>query len=169
MILSKCAECTSKKSWFIKNQEEKGLLSSLGLRTPLSKVPVLDNILFWMEFHWVQLRWLYEKMNETANEIVKFLSAGDNQDLLIVAFGPFTKNKERIQKFKETKDTKYIYRNELDEACFRHDMTYGDFEDLAKRTASDKVLKDKAFNIAKNPKHDGYQPGLLSMVYKIFG
>ena len=167
MILSKCAECTSKK--FIKNQEEKGLLSSLGLRTPLSKVPVLDNILFWMEFHWVQLRRLYEKMNETVNEIVTFLSARDNQDLLIVAFEPFTKNKERIQKFKETRDTKYIYRNELDEACFQHDMTYGDFEDFAKRTDSDKVLKDEAFNIAKNPKYDGYQRGLLSMVYKIFG
>ena len=108
-------------------------------------------------------------MNETVNEIVTFLSARDNQDLLIVAFELFTKNKERIQKFKETRDTKYIYRNELDEACFQHDMTYGDFEDLAKRTDSDKVLKDEAFNIAKNPKYDGYQRGLLSMVYKIFG
>ena len=47
-------------------------------------------------------------------------------------------------------------------------MTYGDFKDLARRTASDKVLKDKAFNIAKNPKHDGYQRGLGSMVYKFF-
>ena len=117
----------------------------------------------------MQLRRLYEKMNETVNEIVTFLSARDNQDLLIVAFEPFTKNKERIQKFKETRDTKYIYRYELDEACFQHDMTYGDFEDLAKRTDSDKVLKDEAFNIAKNPKYDGYQRGLLSMVYKIFG
>ena len=84
------------------------------------------------------------------------------------ACGPFTKNKERIQKFKETGDIKYIYRNELDKACFQHDMAYGDFKDLARRTASDKVLRDKAFNIAKNPKYDGYQRGLASMVYKFF-
>ena len=58
------------------------------------------------------------------------------------ACGPFTKNKERIQKFKETGDTKYIYRNESDKACFQHDMAYGDFKDLARRTASNKVLRD---------------------------
>ena len=69
----------------------------------------------------------------------------------------FTKNKEKIQKFKETGDTKYIYKNELDKACFQHDMTYGDFKDLVRRAASDKILRDKAFDIAKNPKHDGYQ------------
>ena len=76
--------------------------------------------------------------------------------------------KERIQKFKETGDTSYIYKNELDKACFQHDMAYGDFKDLARRTASDKVLRDKAFNIAKNPKYDGYQRRLASMVYNIF-
>ena len=80
--------------------------------------------------------------------------------------GPFTKNKERIQKFKETGDTCYICKNEFDKACFQHDMPYGDFKDLAKRTASDKVLRDQAFNIAKNPKYDGYQRGHASMVYK---
>ena len=47
-------------------------------------------------------------------------------------------------------------------------MTYEDFKDLAKRTASDRVLRDKAFNIAKNPKYDGYQKGFASMVYKFF-
>ena len=47
-------------------------------------------------------------------------------------------------------------------------MAYGDSKDLARRTASDKVLRDKAFNIAKNPKYDGYQRGLASMVYKFF-
>ena len=51
------------------------------------------------------------------------------------ACGPFTKNKGRIQKFKETGDTKYIYRNELDKACFQHDMAYGDFKDLAKKSS----------------------------------
>ena len=65
-------------------------------------------------------------------------------------------------------DTKYIYRNELDKACFQHDMAYGDFKDLKRRTQSDKVLKDKAFVIASNPKYDGYQGGLASMVYKFF-
>ena len=84
------------------------------------------------------------------------------------ACGPFTKNKERIQKFKETGDTSYIYKNELDKACFQHDMAYGNFKDLARRTASDKVLRDKAFNIAKNPKYDEYQKGFASMVYKLF-
>ena len=81
---------------------------------------------------------------------------------------PSTKNKERIQKFKETGDTSYIYKNELDKACFQHDMAYGDFKDIKRRTASDKILRDKAFNIAKNPKYDGYQRGLASMVYKFF-
>ena len=81
------------------------------------------------------------------------------------ACGPFTKNKERIQKFQETRDTSYIYKNEFDKACFQHDVAYGDFKDI-KRTASDKILRDKAFNIAKNPKYDGYQRGLASMFYK---
>ena len=84
------------------------------------------------------------------------------------ACGPFTKKKKEIQKFKETGDTKYIYRNELDKACFQHDMAFGDFKDLASRTASDKVLRGKAFNVAENPKYDGCQRGLASMVYKFF-
>ena len=113
-------------------------------------------------------------MNEIVN---KFLLAGDKfmpemhlkqPGFTYSACGPFTKNKERIQKFKETGDTSYIYKNELDKACFQHDMAYGDFKDLARRTASDKVLRDKAFNIAKNPKYDGYQRGLASMVYNFF-
>ena len=84
------------------------------------------------------------------------------------ACGPFSKNKERIQKFEETGDTRYIYQNELDKACFQHDMAYGDFKDLAKRTASDKVLRDKGFDIAKNPKYDGYERSPATMVYKFF-
>ena len=64
------------------------------------------------------------------------------------ACGPFTKNKQRIQRFMETGDTNYIYRNELDKACFQHDMAYN-FKDLKRRTQSDKVLRDKAFAIAK--------------------
>ena len=84
------------------------------------------------------------------------------------ACGPFIKNKEIIQKFKETGDTNYIYKNELDKPCFRHDMAYEDFKDLTKINAADKVLRDKAFKIASDQKYDGYQRGLASMVYKIF-
>ena len=79
------------------------------------------------------------------------------------ACGSFTKNTKRIQKFKETGDSRYIYQNDLDKACFHHDMAYGDFKDLAKRATGDKV-----FNIAKDPKYDGYERGLASMVYKVF-
>ena len=85
-----------------------------------------------------------------------------------VACGPFTENKERIQKFKEAGDTTYIYRNELDKACFQHDMVYGDFKDLARTTASDKALQNKAFNTAENPKYDGYQRCFASTIYKFF-
>ena len=84
------------------------------------------------------------------------------------ACGPFTKNKVRIQNFKETGHTKYIYRNELDNVCFQYNMDHGDFKDLATRTAADKFLRDRAFNIAKDPKYDGYQRGLAAMVYKFF-
>ena len=84
------------------------------------------------------------------------------------ACGPFTKNKERIEKLMQTGNTDFIYKNELDKACFQHDMAYGKSKDLIKRTQSDKVLKDKAFKIANNPNYDGYQKGLASMVYKFF-
>ena len=113
-------------------------------------------------------------MNEIVNN---FLLAGDKfmpemhlkqPGFTCSACGPFTKNKERIQKFKETGDTIYIYKNELGKACLQYDMAYGDFKDLKKRTFSNKVLRDKAFNIAKSPKYDGYQRGLASMVYKYF-
>ena len=56
----------------------------------------------------------------------------------------------------------------LDKACFQHDMTYGDFEDLARRTASDRILHYKAFNIDKNPKYDRYQRSFALMIYKFF-
>ena len=84
------------------------------------------------------------------------------------ACGSFTKNKERIKNFKERGDTEYIYKNELDKACFEHDVAYGDFKDLARRIATNKFLRHKAFNIAKSPKYDGYQKAIASMVYKMF-
>ena len=76
------------------------------------------------------------------------------------------KNKERLQKLKETEDSRYIYQNELDKACFQHYMAFGDFKDLTRRTPSNKIL---SFNIRKSPKYDGYQRSLASMVYKYFG
>ena len=62
----------------------------------------------------------------------------------------------------------YIYKNDLNKACFQHDMAYGKFKDLAKITQPDKALRDKSFEIASHPKYDGYQRGLASMVYKFF-
>ena len=83
------------------------------------------------------------------------------------ACGPFTKHEQRTQKFKETGDTNYIYKNELEKACFTHDAAYSDSKDLTKRTVADNKI-NKAFDIAKDPKYDGYQRGLASMVYKFF-
>ena len=68
----------------------------------------------------------------------------------------------------ETGESRYIYQNKLDKASFQHDMAYGDFKDLTRRTASDKIFHDKAFNIAKNQKLDGYERDLASTVYKFF-
>ena len=82
--------------------------------------------------------------------------------------GRFTKNKERIQISMQTEHTNYIYKNDLDKACFQHDMAYGKYKDLTKRTQSDKVLRKKPFKIASNSKYDGYQRGLVSMVFKFF-
>ena len=113
-------------------------------------------------------------MNQIAK---KFLLSGDKfmpethlrqPGCTYSACRPFTKNKQRIQKFMQTGDTKYIYKNELDKACFQHDMAYGKYKNLKRRTQSDKVLNDKAFEIAINPKYYGYQSGLASMVYKFF-
>ena len=111
------------------------------------------------------------------NIINKFLLAGDQfmpemhlrqPQFVYSACGLFTRNKETIKQFKRRGDTRYIYRNELDKACFQHDSAYADHNDLLNRTKSDKVLRDKAYDIASNPEYDGYQRGLVSMVYKFF-
>ena len=111
------------------------------------------------------------------NVINKFLLAGDKfmpeihlrqPQFTYSACGPFTKHEQRIQKFKETGDTNYVFKNELDKACFVHDAAYSDSKGLTKRTVADKILKNKAFHIAKDPKYDGYQRGLASMLYKFF-
>ena len=111
------------------------------------------------------------------NVINKFLLAGDKfmpemhlrqPRFVYSAYGPFTRYKERIKEFKRTGDTHYIYRNELDKACFQNDSAYADHKDLINRTEADKVLRDKTYDIASNPKYDGYQRGLASMLYKFF-
>ena len=114
------------------------------------------------------------KMNNIIN---KFLLAGDKcmpdvylreRQFTYSACGPFTKHKQRIKNFKGTGDTNYIYKNELDKACFSHDAAYSDSKNFAKGTIAYKILRDEAFNIAKNTKYDGYQRGLASMVHKFF-
>ena len=113
-------------------------------------------------------------MNEIVN---KFLLVGDKfmpeihlkqPGFTYSACGPFTKHAERIKKFRETGDTRYIYKNELDKACFRHDSAYADNKDLINRTKADKVLSDKSYEIASDNKYDGCQRGLAGMVYKFF-
>ena len=111
------------------------------------------------------------------NIINKVLLAGDKfmpemhlrqPQFVYSVCGPFTRHKERIKKFKRTGDTRYLYRNELDKACFLDDSAYANHKDLINRTEADKVLKDKAYDIASNPEYHGYQRGLASMVYKFF-
>ena len=120
---------------------------------------------------------LINKIINMNNIINKFLLAGDKfmpemhlrqPQFVYSACGPFARHKERIKKFKQTGDKRYIYRNELDKACFQHDCAYAGHKDLINRTKTDKVLKNKAYNIASNPKYDGYQRGLASMVYNCF-
>ena len=74
---------------------------------------------------------------------------------MLDTYGPFNKSIERIKQFKETWDSRYIHQNELDKACFQHDMAYGGFKDLDRSTAADKGICDKALNTSKNPKYDG--------------
>ena len=117
------------------------------------------------------------KPSATARIINKFLLTGDEfmpemhlrqPQFIYSECGPFTKYKERIKKFNQTGDTRYIYTNDLDKACFQHDSAYADHKDLINRTKADNVLRGKAYDIASNPKYDGYQRGLASMVYKFF-
>ena len=111
------------------------------------------------------------------NIINKFLLAGNKfmqemhlrqPQFVYSACDTFTRHKERIKEFTRTSNTRYIYRNELDKACFQHDSAYADHKDLINRTNSEKVLRDKAYNIASNPEYNAYQRSLASMAYKLF-
>ena len=111
------------------------------------------------------------------NKIVtKFLLPGDKfmpelhlkQPGLFIysACGPFTKHRERIQKLRETGNSKHLYRNELGKACFAHNVAYSNGKDLAKRNISDKILKDRAYEIARNCGYDGCQRALVYTRFK---
>ena len=89
-------------------------------------------------------------------------------DFTYSACVPFTKHCERIRKFRQTGNLKHFYRNELDKACFAYDAAYSDSKELAKRTILDKILKDIAYEIARNCGYDGYQRALASIAYKFF-
>ena len=113
-------------------------------------------------------------MNKIIN---KFLLNGDKfmpdlqlkqPEFTYSACAPFTKHRERIQKFRERGHLKHLYRNELDKACFSNDAAYSGSKDLAKKTISHKILIDRAYEIARNRNYDGYQRALASMVYKFF-
>ena len=158
MLLSQCKVCDNKKSKFIKEKEAIELLSSLGIKTPLSKITLVGPLLF---YRYLRVNARY-KMKEIVN---KFLLARDEcipemrlrqPGFTYSACEPFTKNKKRIQEIKETGDSRYIYQKKLDKACFQHDMGYRDFKDLTRGTAFDKILRDKAFDIAKNLKCDEF-------------
>ena len=84
------------------------------------------------------------------------------------ACGTFTKHSKRIKKFRKTGNLKRLYRNELDKTCFAHDVTHSGSKDLAKRTSSDRILKDRSYEIARNRNYGGYERASASMVYKFF-
>ena len=117
-------------------------------------------------------------MNKANSIINKLLLAGNKSmpelhfvDPIVKKYSacdPFTKHTQRIQDVLNTDKLSYIYKNDLDKACFQHDMAYNKFKNLEKRTQSDVVLKDKALKIATNPKYNGYERGLASMVYNFF-
>ena len=151
IIQSKRPVYGSEKPRFMKEQESKVLLSNLGIETPLSKVPLLGDILFCVY-----------KMNEIVNN---FLFVGDKfmpqmhlrqLGFTYSACGPFIKNKDRIEKFIQTGNKNFVYKNDLDKACFQHDIAYGKYKDLTERIQSDKFLRDEAFEIANNSKHNAY-------------
>ena len=113
-------------------------------------------------------------MNEMVNKLLlvgnKFIPKMhlNQPQFTYLACGLFTNHKQRIQKFMQAGDTNYIYKNELDEACFQHGTAYSYKKDLTKRTVADKVLRDKAFNIATNLSHNEYEWALNKLVYKFF-
>ena len=120
---------------------------------------------------------LDNKIINMNNIINKFLLAGDKfmpemhlrqPQFVYSTCGLFARHKEKIKEFKRTGDTRLLYRNELDKACFKHDAAYAKYKDVENRLIPDQKLRNSAYDIANNPKYDGYRRGLASMVYKFF-
>ena len=118
-------------------------------------------------------------MNKEKNDVInKFLLMGDKlipelhhwdpKVKKYSACGPFTNNQERINQLMKDGRLSHLYKNELDKACCQYDAAYNKYKDLKNRTQSDIFLKNKAYQIAVDPKVDGFQRGLASMVYKYF-
>ena len=113
---------------------------------------------------------LDNKIINMNNIINKFLLAGDKfmpemhlrqPRFVYSACDPFTRHKERMKEFKRTGDTRLLYRNELDKACFKYDAAYAKYKDVENRLISDQKLRNSAYDIASNPVYDGYQRGLV--------
>ena len=138
--MKKCAVCTSTKSRFIKELEASEPLTQFGIKTPLSKIPLLCDILLWeykREIHKLT-NFCWQNRSSRGKYIWNSL------DPCIVLSGHLQKNKERIQKLKQIEDSRYIFQNKLEEAFFQPDMAYGAYKDLPRRIASVKSLRDKA-------------------------
>ena len=134
LFLSNCAICGKKKSTFFKNKEFHNFNN------------ISDDSF---------------KMNKTIN---RFLWTGDRfmaklhlkqPEFTYSACGPFTKQCKRTRKLRESGKLKHLYRNNFDKGCFAHDPAHSDGKDLAKRTVSDNIMKDRAFEIARNHNYDG--------------
>ena len=162
MLKSTCPICGNNKSRFISKKNGSGLLSSLGIKTLLEKIPLLN--------------YNYRKMNEKSTDIInRFLLIGNKfmPDMYLwdpevgtySTCGPFTRHKQRINDFINDGKLSHILKNKLDAACFQHDSAYSKYKDRLNRKKSDVVLQSKALEIAKNPKINGYQRGLTSIVY----
>ena len=136
MLLSKCNVCSSKKSRFMEEEEAKGLLSSLDLKTQLSKIPLLGDIFL----NAILLNSCYQyKLNEMWDKFMPEMHL-KQPGFTDSACGPSTKNKEISQTFMQTGNTNYIYRNDLDKGCFQNDLAYGKYKNLTKRTQSKKIF-----------------------------
>ena len=125
-MLSNCTVCGKKKSRFIKKQEASGLLSKLGIKTPLSNIPLIGDILHWricfalIIFGMISLKWIKFKILLTGGKFMPELHL--RQGFTYSACKSFMKHRKRINKFKETGDLNYIYKNESDKTCFIHDV-----------------------------------------------
>ena len=149
------------KSRFVKEQEAKGLLSNLGIKTLLNKIP-LFNVCFKVI-----------KMNEIVN---KFLLAGDKfmselqlkqPGFTYSACGPFTRNKEKLKNLCRQEIQILFTEMSLIKLPFNM-MQLMVYRKIQQKELNQKVLRDKAFKIVSDPKYYGYQRGLASMVYKFF-